>query len=929
MRSDSSAPEAVRRPRERSGTIHKSDNLRHYGWLRKWVTLIAIATPQLLQGDTITGFDNSRWSLFSGNYQPGSGNVPGYSGLGILDPNTLQLNASSSPTLNTGDCVSAAWYNTKVAVNSFQATFTWEVTGADFSSGFGPADGFTFVFQNQGLDANGGFGGGLGYFTYGTPGITTSAGLEFRVYRAGTGYVENAGLVTYGGDLGDGAAVSLDALNHPIDITITYDGTTLTETLKDQLTGGTFSTSYNANIPAAVGDSTAFVGFTSGTGNGTMDDFITNFRFDSSGFVPPPPPPPPPPLPVATVPSATLPVPAGGNTTLTESATGVAPITYQWYQGNGGDTSQPVGTNGPTWTTPALLNSTSYWVRVTDGNGQSADSPALLVTVVPVGLGLGNTVACAGSDVSIPFIATGFASIGSFQASIQWDPTVVVYTGFDASAIPSLSADDIFSDPALGFAIVAWEDATIAGATVPDGSTLFSLHFHLSGAPGTSTPVVVTNSPTPLEVTDADGTVLTAALSAGQIQILGSLNLTGSVAYYRASAPVPGVTLQLGGGSSSSISSGADGLFSIPVPSCADLTLTPELSTDTPLTKGITMLDVQAVRSHIQGQTKLTSPFALLAADVNGSRTITAADLRLIRLFILQLRTNFPASGGNLWRFVPSDYVFPDPLSPWDAPGTRFITGLQAAPAGQNFQAIKLGDVDGSWDPAPQSPNRSITILDTHAGSVHLSATEQLVNAGDSVQIAVTASQVDRLTTAQFTLTWDPSVLKFTGTSGYNLTGMDAESFGTSRVDRGRLHVGWDDPNLQGVMVSEGQTLFVAHFKVMGGQGSSSAIQISGNPTPIELSSGRRIIPTTTASGLVAVRTATPGTLWVTIPNENQLQLSYESPEGTSWEVEASGDLVHWTLVGAGTVDSKNSLATVTLPLQTNRMQFYRAVQVD
>jgi Cohesin domain/Ig-like domain CHU_C associated len=925
MRSYPSASKAVRGPTERNGTFNELDSPCDYGWIRKWVTLVVIAAPQLLRGDTITGFDSSRWSLFSGYYQPGSGNVPAYSGLALLDTNTLQLNASSSPTLNTGDCVSAAWYNTKVAVNSFQATFTWEVTGADFSSGFGPADGFTFVFQNQGLDANGGFGGGLGYFTYGTPGITTSAGLEFRVYRAGTGYVENAGLVTYGGDLGDGAAVSLDALNHPIDITITYDGTTLTETLKDQITGGTFSTSYSANIPAAVGNSTAFVGFTSGTGNGTMDDFITNFRFDSPGIVPPPPPPP---LPEATAPTATLPVPAGGNATLTESATGVAPLTYQWYQGNGGDTSQPVGTNGPTLTSPALLGSTSYWVRVTDGNGQSADSPALLVTVVPIGLGLGNTVACAGSDVSIPFIATGFAGIGSFQTSIQWDPGVVTYTGFDASAIPGLGADDVFGDPAHGVAIIAWEDATIAGATVPDGSTLFSLHFHLSGTPGTSTPVVVTNSPTPLEVTDADGNVLSAALSAGQIQILGALNLTGSVAYYRASAPVPGVTLQLGGGSSSSTLSGADGLFSIPVPSCADLTLTPELNADAPLTKGITMLDVQAVRSHIQGQTKLTSPFALLAADVNGSRTITAADLRQIRLFILQLRTNFPVAGGSLWRFVPSDYVFPDPLSPWDAPGTRFMTGLQAAPAGQNFQAVKLGDVDGSWDPAPLSPNRPLTVLDAPAGPVRLSATEQLVNAGDSVEIAVKASQVDRLTTAQFTLTWDPSVLKFTGTSGYNLTGMDSESFGTSWADRGRLNVGWDDPTLHGVMVSEGQTLFVAQFKVMGGQGSSSTIQISGNPTPIELSSSRKIIPTTTAPGLVAVRAVTPGTLWATIGTEDKLQLSYESPQGTSWEVEASSDLIHWTLVGAGIVDAKNSLATVALPLRTNQRQFYRAVQV-
>jgi hypothetical protein len=573
------------------------------------------------------------------------------------------------------------------------------------------------------------------------------------------------------------------------------------------------------------------------------------------------------------------------------------------------------------------LNSTSYWVRVTDANSQSTDSPALQVTVVPIGLGLGNTVACAGSDVSIPFIATGFNGIGSFQASIQWDPAVVTYTGFAASALADLGADNISGDPAHGVAVIAWEDATLAGATVADGSTLFSLNFHLSGAAGSSTPVVVTNTPTPLEVTDADGTVLTAALSAGQIQILGSLNLSGNIAYYRSNAPVPGVTLQLGGGSISSTLSAADGSFSLPVPSCADVTLTPELTTDTPLTKGVTMLDVQAVRAHIQGQTKLTSPFALLAADVNGSHTITAADIRQMRLFILHLRDSFPTAGGSLWRFVPSDYVFPDPLSPWAAPGVRSIPGLQADLGGQNYRAVKLGDVDGSWDPAPQGPNHSVTLLQAMVGTVRLSATEHLVDAGETVRVEVTASNVDRLTTAQFTLEWDPAVLKFTGTDGYGLSGMDAESFGTSRAERGQLNVGWDDPHLNGVAVSAGHTLFAANFKVTGKHGSSSAIRITGNSTPIEITHSRKVMQASTVSGLVAVRAANPGTIGVIAHEGGQLKLWYEAPEGTVWAVEGSNDLSHWTPVGAELVGPKDSLATVSIPFRAEHNQFYRAVR--
>ena len=283
MNPNHSASVAALRAPDQEHAAKEMVSRSEYGFLTKIGILVAIVSPQVLQAQVITGFDSSSWTLNSGNFQPGVGNVPAYSGLGILDPNTLQLNASGSPTLNTGDCVSAAWYNTKVAVTTFQVSFTWEVTKFyGYGGNFGPADGFTFVFQNQGLNATGGFGYGLGYFDNGTPGISKSAGLEFRTYGAGTGYVENAAIVKYGGDLVAGSPVDLTALNHPIDVKISYDGTTLKESLKDQITGGTFSVCYTANIAAAVGASTAYVGFTGGTGNGTMDDFITNFSFTGS-----------------------------------------------------------------------------------------------------------------------------------------------------------------------------------------------------------------------------------------------------------------------------------------------------------------------------------------------------------------------------------------------------------------------------------------------------------------------------------------------------------------------------------------------------------------------------------------------------------------------------------------------------------------------
>ncbi|MEA2328182.1 MAG: hypothetical protein QOE68_3141, partial [Thermoanaerobaculia bacterium] len=61
---------------------------------------------------------------------------------------------------------------------------------------------------------------------------------------------------------------------------------------------------------------------------------------------------------------------SGGTATLTVTAGGSSPFSYQWYQATSTlDTSHPVGSNSPSFTTPALTQATSYWVRVTNGCG--------------------------------------------------------------------------------------------------------------------------------------------------------------------------------------------------------------------------------------------------------------------------------------------------------------------------------------------------------------------------------------------------------------------------------------------------------------------------------------------------------------------------------------------------------------------------------
>lgn len=71
---------------------------------------------------------------------------------------------------------------------------------------------------------------------------------------------------------------------------------------------------------------------------------------------------------------------SGSTTSLSITATG-ASLTYQWYQGQTGNTSSPVsGATTATFTTPALTTTSSYWVRVMSP-AQAVDSRTATVTV--------------------------------------------------------------------------------------------------------------------------------------------------------------------------------------------------------------------------------------------------------------------------------------------------------------------------------------------------------------------------------------------------------------------------------------------------------------------------------------------------------------------------------------------------------------------
>jgi hypothetical protein len=208
---------------------------------------------------------------------------------------SAKLNGSALQVTYTGTLESgSAWYAVPVNVQSFTTNFALQFATPT------AADGMTFTIQNQppasrdgsirwvsgGPNAVGNNRTGLGYSgstgdTGGEiAGIYESAAVIFDVFNGSgdlTGlYTDGANPVGASTDMSS-SGLSLKSGN-PINVTLAYNGTTLTMTATDSKTKASFSKSWTIDIPAIVGGNTAYVGFTGATDWGSANPGVSSVQ---------------------------------------------------------------------------------------------------------------------------------------------------------------------------------------------------------------------------------------------------------------------------------------------------------------------------------------------------------------------------------------------------------------------------------------------------------------------------------------------------------------------------------------------------------------------------------------------------------------------------------------------------------------------------
>lgn len=140
------------------------------------------------------------------------------------------------------------------------------------------------------------------------------------------------------------------------------------------------------------------------------------------------------------------------------------------------------------------------------------------------------------------------------------------------------------------------------------------------------------------------------------------------------------------------------------------------------------------------------------------------------------------------------------------------------------------------------------------AGTIGLGVGGGSAAKGETACVAITAKNFKAVVSVQYSLKWDPKVLKFKELKGFSLPGLNADSFGKHILDKGQMTHSWYDANVKGITKSDGETLYQICFEAIGNAGSKSAVQIVDAPTIIEIAN---------ANSEFFTLDATPGTVLI------------------------------------------------------------------
>ncbi|MCK9421398.1 MAG: T9SS type A sorting domain-containing protein [Bacteroidales bacterium] len=282
-----------------------------------------------------------------------------------------------------------------------------------------------------------------------------------------------------------------------------------------------------------------------------------------------------------------------------------------------------------------------------------------------------------------------------------------------------------------------------------------------------------------------------------------SYSLSGTITY-PGSAPTPlaGITVTLKNGSGTIVgttTTNASGSYSFNSLINGNYTLEP---TATKPWGGVTALDVLLYRKHIANISLLTGIF-LASGDVNGSGGLTAADVLLVKKRI----------GNIINSFTVGDWLF-----------NNLPVTISSGNVTQNFNGLCYGDANASYIPASKGFSDGKESKTT-SGVLTIESVDP-VRPGE-VTIPVLATDIQNLGSFQFTLSYNPDKLTFTGIDQW-FQGIDNVTVGNPLP--GKLTFVWA-ADANGISIANGKLADLHFTSFTTGSTDNSAITWGDTPT--------------------------------------------------------------------------------------------------